>query len=60
MSFADFLAKLKSYDQNATVIFDHAEPVGQATDLVLPDRRWFNRRARRKIVRTVEAAVERS
>ncbi len=60
MSFADFFAKLKSYDQNATIIFDRAEPIGQATDLVLPDRRWFNRRARRKLVRTMEEAPERS
>lgn len=59
MSFADLFAKLKSYDQNAAVIFDRAEPIGQATDLVLPDRRWFNRRARRQLVRTVEAAPER-
>ncbi len=56
MSFSDFFAKLKSYDENAAVIFDRAEPIGQATDLVLPDRRWFNRRARRKLVRTDEAA----
>ena len=59
MSFADLFAKLKSYDQNAAVIFDRAEPIGQATDLVLPDRRWFNRRARRKLVRTVEAVPKR-
>lgn len=60
MSFSDFFAKMKRYDQNAAIIFDRSEPVGQATDLVLPDRRWFNRRARRKIVRTVESAPERS
>ncbi len=60
MSFSDFLTKLKSYDQNATVIFDRAEPIGQATDLILPDRRWFNRRARRKLVRAEESASERS
>ena len=60
MSFSEFLRKLKSYDQNATLIFDRAEPIGQATDLVLPDRRWFNRRARRKLVRTEEAVTERS
>jgi hypothetical protein len=60
MSFSDFFTRLKSYDQNATIIFDRDEPIGQATDLVLPDRRWFNRRARRKLGRTVEAAPERS
>ena len=36
MSLTEFLAKLKSYDQNATVIFDGEEPIGRATDLVLP------------------------
>jgi hypothetical protein len=60
MSFSDFFAKMKRYDQNATVIFDRTEPIGRATDLVLPDRRWFNRRARRKIVRTVESKPEHS
>jgi hypothetical protein len=59
MSFSDFFAKVKRYDQNANVIFDRAEPIGNATDLVLPDRRWFNRRARRKIVRTIESTLER-
>jgi hypothetical protein len=58
MSFSDFFAKLKRYDQNATVIFDRAEPIGRATDLILPDRRWFNRRVRRKIVRTAEPTPE--
>jgi len=58
MSFSDFIAKVKRYDQNATVIFDRAEPIGQATDLVLPDRRWF--RVRRKALRPVEATPERS
>ncbi|MDQ6626036.1 MAG: hypothetical protein M3Y69_07850 [Verrucomicrobiota bacterium] len=36
--------KLKRFDKNADVIFDREEPVGQPTDLVLPDRRWFGRR----------------
>jgi hypothetical protein len=58
MSFADFIAKVKRYDQNATVIFDRAEPIGQATDLVLPDRRWF--RVRRKALRPIEVTPERS
>jgi spermidine/putrescine-binding protein len=59
MSFSDLFAKVKRYDQNASVIFDRAEPVGQATDLVLPDRRWLNRRARRKILRPIDCAPER-
>ena len=36
MSLTEFFAKLKRYDQNATVIFDDAEPIGRATDLVMP------------------------
>jgi hypothetical protein len=59
MSFSDLFAKMKRYDQNATVIFDRAEPIGQATDLMLPDRRWFNRRARRKIQRPTDCTPER-
>ncbi|HSU86962.1 MAG TPA: hypothetical protein VLI42_09545 [Chthoniobacterales bacterium] len=51
---------MKRYDQNASVIFDRDEPIGRATDLILPDRRWFNRRARRKLVRTVDSAPEHS
>ncbi len=57
MSFSDLIAKMKRYDQNATVIFDRSEPIGRPTDLVMPDRRWFNRGARRKLVRTNEAAT---
>ena len=44
MSFSKLLAIVRRYDQNATVIFDREEPVGRATDLVMPDRRWFGRR----------------
>jgi hypothetical protein len=43
MSFSKFFAHLKRYDENAAVIFDQAEPVGQATDLVMPRRHWFRR-----------------
>ncbi len=41
MSLTEFFAKLKRYDQNATVIFDDEEPIGRATDLVMPRKRWF-------------------
>lgn len=58
MSFSEFIARVKRYDKNATVIFDRAEPIGQATDLVLPERRWF--RVLRKALRPVKAAPERS
>jgi hypothetical protein len=72
MSFSDFFAKVKRYDKNATVIFDRAEPIGRATDLVLPDRRWLEspasrlraalrrRRACRKAARRIESAPKRS
>ncbi len=41
MSVAELFAKLRHYDKNAEAIFDEEEPVGQATDLVMPRRRWF-------------------
>ena len=61
MSFSQFFANMKRYNENAAVIFDHAEPIGRATDLVLPRRRWF-RRARRKNLTASQsnAAPERS
>ena len=43
MSLSEFFAKVKRYNENAAVIFDRAEPIGQATDLVMPRRRWFRR-----------------
>jgi hypothetical protein len=51
MSFSDFFTKVRRYNDNATVIFDHAEPIGRPTDLVMPRRRWFGFRDRRKISR---------
>lgn len=58
MSFSDFFANLRRYNENAAVIFDHAEPIGRATDLVMPRRRWFDRRDRRKILRPLESAAQ--
>lgn len=49
--FSDFLANMKRYDDNAMVIFDQAEPIGRATDLVMPRRRWFGFRDRGRILR---------
>ena len=43
MSWTDFLARIKQYERNAAVIFDEEEPIGQPTDLVLPNKRWFRR-----------------
>jgi hypothetical protein len=57
MSFFDLFAKVRRYNDNATVIFDHAEPIGRATDLVLPGRRWFGRRDRKFISRQLKSAT---
>jgi hypothetical protein len=40
MSLAEFFSKVKRYDEHAAVIFDHSEPIGRPTDLVLPPARW--------------------
>ena len=44
MSLATLREKMKRLDKNAEVIFDHEEPVGKPTDLVMPRKRWFKRR----------------
>jgi hypothetical protein len=41
--FADLFTRLRLAPNDAEVIFDRDEPVGQATDLVMPRRRWFRR-----------------
>jgi hypothetical protein len=46
MKLSEFIAKMKRYNKNAEVIFDSEEPIGRATDLVLPRRRYFFRRVR--------------
>jgi hypothetical protein len=43
MTFSDFIARIRRFDKNAEMIFDEEEPVGFATDLVMPRRRWFRR-----------------
>lgn len=58
MNLSDLFANLRRYNENAAVIFDRAEPVGHATDLVMPRRRWFGRRERRKILRPLESAAQ--
>ena len=45
MSLADLLLRMKAYQKNANVIFDREEPIGAATDLVLPRRRWFRKKS---------------
>ncbi len=52
MSFAALRARMKQFDRNAEVIFDREEPIGAATDLVMPRRRWFARKAVPAINRT--------
>ena len=44
MSFSKLWANVRRYNDNATVIFDREEPIGRATDLVMPRRRWFRRK----------------
>ena len=41
--FASLFGRVKLSPRDAEVIFDHDEPVGQPTDLVMPGRRWFRR-----------------
>ena len=49
MNLSDIFPNARQADENAAVIFDQEEPIGQPTDLVLPRRRWFARlRARRE------------
>lgn len=47
MSLTSWREKMKRFEKNAKVIFDREEPVGKATDMVLPDRRWFRRKSAR-------------
>jgi hypothetical protein len=46
MKLSELIAKMKRYNKNAEIIFDSEEPIGRATDLVLPRRRRFFRRGR--------------
>ncbi|MBA3831920.1 MAG: hypothetical protein H0X34_08505 [Chthoniobacterales bacterium] len=55
MIFSDFISNLRRRDANAAVIFDQEEPVGRATDLVMPRRHFFRRRRE-----TGKAAASRS
>jgi len=49
MSLVDLFAKLKLSEKDSEVIFDRDEPVGRATDLVMPRRRWFRKTKDRSI-----------
>jgi hypothetical protein len=59
MNFSDLRAIVRRYDQHATIIFDREEPIGSATDLVMPGRRWFGHRnpSRRQPQPTSQAAT---
>ncbi|MBA3960432.1 MAG: hypothetical protein H0X40_00825 [Chthoniobacterales bacterium] len=46
MRLTDFFASLRRQDENATVIFSEAEPIGRATDLVMPYRPFFSKQRR--------------
>jgi hypothetical protein len=41
--FTSLFNRLKLAPRDAEVIFDRDEPIGRATDLVMPARRWFRR-----------------
>ncbi len=45
MTLAELKSRMKRFQQSAEIIFDSEEPVGTATDLVMPRRRWFRRGA---------------
>jgi hypothetical protein len=55
MSFSELFAIVRRYNANASVIFDREEPIGRATDLVLPRRSWSRRRKQTTIL---QQAVE--
>ena len=48
MRFSDLLARMKLSQKDAEVIFDPDEPVGAATDLVMPRRRWLRRKQKKE------------
>lgn len=54
MNFARLFAKMKLSEKDAEVIFDRDEPIGAATDLVMPRRRWFGKRGRFAIATAVK------
>ncbi|MDQ2919979.1 MAG: hypothetical protein M3R10_08905 [Verrucomicrobiota bacterium] len=45
MSFADLFARMKLSQKDAEIIFDRHEPIGEPTDMVMPRRRWFRKKA---------------
>lgn len=45
MTFATFSSLFRLPEKDAEMIFDRDEPIGAPTDLVLPRKRWFRRRA---------------
>ena len=54
------LRGMRRFNANASVIFDEAEPVGQATDLVMPRRRWFRRRGENNLPPAPSGAAQKS
>jgi len=45
---------MKLSQKDAEVIFDPDEPVGAATDLVMPRRRWLRRKQKKESNRSAE------
>ena len=56
MSLENFLTRMKRYQKNAELIFDDEEPIGVATDVVMPRRRWFrrNQSSRENLIRAAQ------
>ena len=57
MSVARLFASMKLSQRDAEVIFDRDEPVGHATDIVLPRRRWFRKRGAQKDIARTQSSV---
>ena len=50
MSFVDLFSRLKISQKDAEIIFDRHEPIGAPTDMVMPRRRWFRKKAQQREV----------
>lgn len=43
MTLSELKERMRHFQKSAEIIFDDEEPIGAATDLVMPRRRWFRR-----------------
>ncbi len=56
MNFGHLFSIMRLSQNDAEVIFDRNEPVGAATDLVMPRRRWFGRKESRASLAPADAS----